>query len=399
MDIVVIVITVLSGALVVYHHALYPLLLKKLARINTARSCAENSTENSAEVTAHTHALPTITIVVPAYNEQQWIAEKIRNLAALNYPAELVHIIIACDGCRDNTAQIAVQTLQEPICRDANITVKNFLINRGKVAVINDVVSRCYSDLVMLTDVSALLSIDALTIAAQRFADNNIGVVNSRYCLWQAGSAGEALYWRYQSDIKQCEANLGSTLGTHGACYVFRRRLFTPLPGDTINDDFILPMSIVAQGFRSVQEHNLIALEMEASDEQMDFNRRIRISAGNLQQLWRLKTLLHPKHGWLAFNFASGKALRVLMPYLMLLALIGSLWLAPESWLFALLAGLQILVYSLAVWGIGRQSSHRITKALAYLVAGHAASLWGSLRYAMGLERGRWHRITQTPQP
>jgi cellulose synthase/poly-beta-1,6-N-acetylglucosamine synthase-like glycosyltransferase len=395
-DVVLMVLTLLSCALVVYHHALYPVLLKRLsnpasgkARLPTASTCNPSGDAQ----------WPDITIIVPAFNEGRWIAEKIRNLAALDYPPSCFQVIIACDGCQDDTAAIALATAAEPICQGVRFSVHNYQLNRGKVAVINQLVARSDAELILLTDVSALLSIDSLRLAALAFRDPSVGVVNSHYQLWQPESKGEQLYWRYQCELKLREAALGATLGTHGAGYVFRRRLFRPLAADTINDDFVLPMQIVAQGYRAVQHQDITSLEMEASTEQMDFQRRTRISAGNVQQLWRLRGLLHPRHGGLAFAFASGKGLRVAMPYCMLTALVGSLFLAPSYALFMLIATGQILLYGLAAWAIlNRHCQQPAMQTLSYLVSGHFASLCGSLRYAFGLERGRWQRVSKEGQ-
>ena len=188
---------------------------------------------------------------------------------------------------------------------------------------------------------------------------------------------------------------MGSTLGAHGALYLFRRSLFHPLEADTINDDFILPMKIVAQGYRAEYEPRIAALELEQADSSMDQQRRRRIAAGNIQQLLRLKQLLLPQHGGVAFAFVSGKALRVLMPFLMLICLIGSLLLAPDHWLFFIMAGGQLLAYLLAAWPLcfPKLNCHRYLRTLSYLVSGHAAGLIGTLRYLLRLDKGRWKRV------
>jgi cellulose synthase/poly-beta-1,6-N-acetylglucosamine synthase-like glycosyltransferase len=394
LEIIIATVTLISGLLVVYHHALYPIMLRLLSE--KRKKMPGKATVLSADWAKY--PLPSVTVILPAYNEQRWIAEKIRNLAVLDYPPSLLKVVIACDGCSDQTARVAQETIREPLCRQMNFTVMDYPDNRGKVALINERVQAADSDLIALTDVSALLSIDALKIAAEQFRDLEVGVVNSHYRLWRPGSTGEAVYWRYQSELKHREAALGSTLGTHGACYLFRRDLFEPLAADTINDDFVLPMGIVARGYRSVQEPRITALELEPTDELNDFKRRIRISAGNLQQLLRLKSLLHPRYGLVAFTFASGKGLRVIMPYLMLTALLGSLILAQDSFLFLMLAALQVGLYSLAAWAMtmGAGARNRVLKALGYLVSGHLAGLWGSLRYLLKLERGRWRRVAST---
>jgi len=339
--------------------------------------------------------LPTITIMIPAYNEQQWIAEKIRNLAVLDYPTKRLKIIIACDGCSDDSAKVAMQISSEAECQHLQIEILAFKKNRGKVAVINEVMRGITSDLVVLSDVSALVSVDALLIAAEHFKDPNIGVLNSHYHLLNPGSTGEAIYWRYQSNIKASEATLGSTLGAHGAFYLFRRSLFQPLAPDTINDNFILPMKIVAAGYRADYENTINALELEKADNVQDHQRRYRIAAGNFQQLLRLKKLLLPSYGGVAFAFISGKALRVLMPFLMIFSLVGSLLLSIDYLLFAFLAIIQVFAYLLAGWCLlfCSKRSNRLIEALAYLVGGHTAGLVGTLRYLFGLERGHWKRV------
>lgn len=257
------------------------------------------------------------------------------------------------------------------------------------------------SDLVALSDVSALISVDALLIAAEHFHDPNIGVLNSRYQLLNAGSTGEAAYWEYQCQLKTCEAALGSALGAHGAFYMFRRCLFEPLAADTINDDFILPMEFVAKGYRAEQDNRITALEMEQTDSSMDHLRRRRIAAGNLQQILRLKQLLLPRYRGVAFTFASGKGLRVLMPFLMIIAFIGSAVLVFEFTVFVFLIALEVCAYGIASGYICLQPerAHRYIKTLAYLVSGHAVSLTGCLRYLEGLERGRWKPVRASISP
>jgi len=389
----IIFLTLMSGLLVIYHHLGYPLVLRWIQKRRTSPAIKWRS--RYYQPSGDDVTLPTVTMVIPAYNEKLYIAEKIRNLSILDYPSERLKVIIACDGCDDDTAAIATQTANEPECQHLTVEVRDFQHNRGKVAVINDVLREVESDLIALSDVSALVSTDALLIAAAHFQDPGIGVLSGDYRLLNPGSVGESLYWQYQSRIKASEAALGSTLGAHGAFYLFRRSLFSPLAADTINDDFILPMNIVAAGYRAEYENLILTLELEQADNSMDYHRRRRIAAGNCQQLLRLKSLMLPSHGGVAFAFISGKGLRVLMPFLMIIALIGSVMLASSFILFAILAVLQLLAYLLAGWQVLAQPkrSHRAMQILAYLISGHAAGLIGSLRYLSGLERGRWKRV------
>lgn len=389
-QLLLITITLMSGFLVIYHHLGYPLILKLLTKklnyqpmLSRSRGYASDDLDEQ---------LPSIAIVMPAYNEAQWITEKIRNLAALDYPKQRLQIFIGCDGCTDQTYQLAQQTALEPECKHLNIQLFNFQHNRGKVQVINELILKADATLIALTDVSALLSIDALLIATERFKDPKVGVVNSHYQLVSPSSEGEQSYWDYQSKIKLAEASLGATLGAHGAFYMFRSTLFEPLAADTINDDFILPMKIVAAGYRADYDNEINALELEQVDTKQELQRRRRIAAGNFQQLLRLKVLLLPRYKGIAFAFLSGKALRVLMPFLMLLALFGSLILSPYHWLFICLAIVQLCAYSIALLQIIKRpkNSNKVSKLLAYLVSGHYAGLIGSLRYLLRLDKAHW---------
>jgi len=393
LDLILISITLLSGYLVIYHHVGYPLILRLLHKKPPAS--IKQAYQRQYTSSKEDEVLPCIAIVIPAYNEAQWIAEKIRNLAALDYPSSRLQVIIGCDGCTDNTYQLATEAANEPECKHLGVNIIDFSLNRGKVALLNELLSDLECELVALTDTSALISIDALLIAAHRFKDPKIGVLNSHYQLVTPGSEGEQAYWDYQSKIKLSEAALGSTLGAHGAFYMFRYALFEPLAADTINDDFILPMKIVAAGYKADYEKSMHSLELEKADDSQDHQRRRRIAAGNFQQLWRLKTLLSPHHKGVAFSFISGKALRVAMPFLMIFALLGSLILALNYSAFAILASVQLLVYAIAGWQLYFKSENcnKVSKLLAYLVGGHLAGLIGTVRYLLRLDKGHWKKI------
>ena len=383
----------ISVTLIVYHHIGYPLLLKFLSKRHVVSSASNTLARSYVDGKAD-RFLPSITIIVPAYNEEKWIAEKIRNLASLDYPRSKLSIIIACDGCVDRTVEIAEQTIQEAICADTLFIIQNFSTNRGKVAVINDLVPTVTSDITVLSDVSALISCDSLLIAAHHFRNRQVGVVNAAYQLLNSQNPGEVKYWHYQSNLKYFESLVGSSIGSHGAFYAFRTELFSPLAGNIINDDFVLPMNIVAKGKHAIYEPKMRALELEQSDSKMDFKRRLRISAGNMQQLLKLHQLLRPRYRGTAFTFFSGKALRVAIPYLMLTSFACSIALM-EYWLFQYILIAQIVVYS--VFAIAHFiPQHLISKPLklgSYLLVGHYANFIGGLRYLLGLERHRWTRV------
>jgi cellulose synthase/poly-beta-1,6-N-acetylglucosamine synthase-like glycosyltransferase len=394
---ILIFITTISVLLVLYHHLGYPLILKWVQRHHHADDMFVIPRHYSKCLSDKNS--PTITLVIPAFNEQQWITDKILNCATLDYPSDKIKVIIACDGCTDKTVLLAQQLIQEKICCDLDIEIRDYEGNRGKVALLNTIINTVDSDLVALSDVSALISLDALLIAAAQFKLKNLGVINSHYCLLSPGSVGEASYWQYQSKIKLAESSFGSTLGAHGAFYLFRRELFKSLAFDTINDDFILPMQIVADGYVAKQDNRIMSVELETADEAMDWQRRVRIAAGNLQQVLRLKRMLLPHYGGIAFTFISGKALRVVMPFLMMVALAGSLILAPFHQIFLLLAVIQISIYVLVFIQTKLQTNNKLLKVLIYLVNGHAAGMIGALTYLFKNNHSAWRPVYSKSHP
>lgn len=374
---------------VLYHHVGYPALLALFARGRRVTPPARLADSD----------LPVISIVVAAYQEEAHIAAKIQNCAALDYPRDRLEVIIACDGCRDATADVAHAAANAWWIGELDVKVLDFPVNRGKVAALNDAVALARGEIVVATDASALLSVDGVRRIADWFSDPAIGVVCGTYALLDQPSAGEAAYWRMQTGVLRREGRIAAPLGAHGAGYAFRMTAWSLLPPDTINDDFILPSRIIAQGYRGVYDDQIVALEMEPSNDEQSFRRRVRISAGNMQQLLRSGDLIDFRRPALAWLFLSGKGLRPIMPFLMIAAWGASLaaaWMG--SALFAVLWAGQTLGYLLGALApmLRRRLPARFGRGLQtlqYLVWGHAAGLCGALRYLGGLERGRWTRV------
>lgn len=373
-----------SLGLSLWHHVGFPGLLRAASR---AASVAEPLTDDQ---------LPTVTLIMPAYNEADVILEKLLNVAALDYPRERLHVIVACDGCTDATPGIAQTALRGSACAGLQAEVIEHAQNRGKVAVLNDTIAGARGDIIVLSDVSAMLPADALRRLVAHFKAPEVGAVGGGYAL-KNPSAGEARYWPYQIRVKQGEAALGAPLGLHGAFYGLRRAAWTPIPADTINDDFVLPLQVLRQGWKIKYDSTIVALEVEQTDPRAELRRRRRIAAGNMQQLIRMPWLLSPVHPGVALAFASGKALRVLAPLLLALGLAGSVVLASHSVVFLMLLMTQVGALLAALAGGLLPGAPRICSAAWYIVSGHAASLVGSARYLLGMDRRPWRRAHREP--
>ncbi|WBA83031.1 glycosyltransferase [Endozoicomonas sp. GU-1] len=266
------IIFFMAGVVVVYHHVGYPVALKLMTQ--GLENTRPNFYQRHHRITPLDHMLPSISLIMPAYNEAGTIQEKIRNLATLDYPDYKLKVILVCDGCTDGTAQLAKKTMAEPECNHLNLSVVEKPENGGKVAVLNEAISLSRCSVVALSDVSSLLSSDSLLIVAAHLSNENTGVICGSYHFLKSLSVGEQAYWQYQRSIKTRESSLGATLGVHGAFYAFRRELFDLIPADTINDDFTLPVQITMKGYQCLYDPRIIAMELEQACNEMDFQRR-----------------------------------------------------------------------------------------------------------------------------
>ncbi|WP_257294395.1 glycosyltransferase family 2 protein [Endozoicomonas sp. YOMI1] len=388
------IIFCMAGMVIVYHHIGYPVALKLLTQ--GLENTLPNFYQRHHQITPLDHMLPSISLIMPAYNEAGTIQEKIRNLAALDYPDYKLKVILVCDGCTDGTAQLAKETLTEPECNHLNLAVVEKSENGGKVAVLNEAISLSRCSVVALSDVSSLLSNDSLLIVAAHLSNENTGVICGSYHFLKSLSVGEQAYWQYQRSIKTRESTLGATLGVHGAFYAFRRELFDLIPADTINDDFTLPVQITMKGYRCLYDPRIIAMELEQACNEMDFQRRKRIAAGNIQQAIRHAGLLHPKFGKIAFNFFSGKFLRPFMPLFLFMVLASSALLSLSYPVFQIILAIQLGIYGITVFYIFRRSQpdHKKLRVLFYLVSGHLAMAIGLINYLSGQTKGQWKRVT-----
>ena len=291
---------------------------------------------------------PSITLLIPAYNEADHIAGKIRDSLQLEYPSEKLEILVACDGSRDETPAIAGS-----MADGDRVRVLNFPVNRGKILTLNDAVRESRGEIVVFSDATALLYPDSIRWLMMNFADPEVGAASGRYTVVRADEVGigksEDFYWKYETFLKVHESQVDSMLGAHGHLHAIRRDLYPYPPPGTINDDYIIPVSVLSKGYRAVYEPK--AIVYEEAREMTGFGRRVRIMAGNLQQLREIQGLLRPFRFLPLFFFLSHKAIRLLVPFAMVAALIVNVFLISSP-LYLALFWLQALFYMLALAGV-----------------------------------------------
>ena len=365
-----------AGAMA-YTYALYPALLFVLAWL---RPWAPD--ENSAPA-----GLPTVSLLVAAYNEAPVILRKLRNCEILDYPAAQLEILFGSDGSDDGTADIL---------RSAGLLAHMRLISfserRGKPAVLNDLVMAARGELLVFSDANSMFDANALRELVRPFAAAAVGGVCGELRLERpaaehsAGAANESLYWRYETFIKRLEGRLGILAAANGAIYAIRRDLYRPLPVQRLtSDDLVIGARVLQQGRRMVFAPQAIAREEANSTIREELRRRVRVGEAGFNALAELWPLLLPQRGSVAWMLWSHKILRWAVPGLLVLLLAASVALWRQAFYQAVLA-MQLAAYLAALAGYVLEPHTRLPGWLTfpYFFAGSNLAtllgLWRSLR-------------------
>ena len=291
---------------------------------------------------------PSVSLLIPAYNEATVIANKIQNSLAIDYPAAKLEIVIACDGSTDGTPEVA-----RAAAAGTRVKVLAFTENRGKIETLNRCVPNLGGEVVVFSDASAMIYPDAIRVLMRNFADPDVGAASGKYVVVKADDVStgksEDLYWKYETRLKVMESQLSSTLGGHGHLHAIRRDLYPFPPDGTINDDYVIPVSVLRRRRRAVYEPD--AVVYEEARHMTGFGRRVRIVAGNLQQLSEIRGLFQPLQALPLFFFLSHKVARLAVPFAIIAAWVLNLFLLDHT-LYRIVFMMQCVFYTAAVLGV-----------------------------------------------
>ena len=373
-----------AAAVLFYTYVGYGLLAALLVRLRGDRPAPAPFAESD---------LPAITVVVAAYNEAAWIEEKVRTTLALDYPADKLRLLVVADGSTDDTAEIARRAGAEVLFEPAR---------NGKVAAMNRAMAHVTTPLVAFTDANARLAPDALRHLVAPFAEAEVGAVagEKRVDTSASGTAGEGLYWRYESALKRLDHRLGSVVGAAGELFALRTDLVGPLEADTLLDDFVLSLRVAQSGYRVAYAPEAAAIEGPSATLEDEWTRKVRICAGGWQSMVRLRGLLNPvRHGLLTWQYISHRVLRwTLAPVLLPLALVLNVVLAVGSPLYGVLLALQFAFYAVAASGwVLRDAEVAVPgfRLPLYVVFMHAAVFPGLVRVLRGRQSVNWARAAR----
>lgn len=296
--------------------------------------------------------LPEVTLFITAFNEQDVIVEKMKNCRELDYPGDKLNIVWVTDGTTDAS--------NEMLKKYPEVTVYFEPQRRGKTAAMNRGMQFITTPYVAFTDANTMLNPEAIREIVLQFMDPKVGCVagEKRIAVQQkdnAASGGEGLYWKYESVLKDLDSRLCTAVGAAGELFAIRREFFEPMETDTLLDDFILSLRIAQKGYKIAYCSSAYAIEGGSASMVDEEKRKVRIAAGGLQSIWRLRPLLNIfRYGWLSFQYISHRVLRWSITPLMLFLLIpvNMVILSIEpSPLYTILLFFQGVFYLSGLWG------------------------------------------------
>jgi poly-beta-1,6-N-acetyl-D-glucosamine synthase len=394
-SLLVLFLFLLCALLLAYIYVGYPLLVILLAKFF-------RRPVHKKEVT------PSVTMVIPTFNEEVVITEKLENTLHLDYPPDRLQVLVCDDASEDRTVEI-VKTYAW-----AGVELSQGTARSGKVGGLNRALQLAIGEIFIIADADILASQNALRELVANFADETVGCVLAQTRMRSSeDGAGESggLYWRYEARIRQSESDLHSTVAATGHFMALRRKLIQPIPSHVILDDFYLAMMTIRQGYRVISEPKAIVWERPTHSMDDEVTRRSRLTAGRFQIIKMSREYLPSFPLLLKFQVISHKFLRLAIPHLMIGALLTNLLFVLISmganssfWTFAMSTALilQSIFYGLAIAGkvllekLPKRS--KLVKVLMlpyYLCATNFAGIAGLANFISGKRSVLWQQASR----
>ncbi len=343
---------------------------------------------------------PNVCLFVTAFNEKDFVRQKTENSFSLDYPKEKVQYLWVTDGSDDGTPEILREI--------EGLEVHHLPERKGKMHAMNRGMQFVKAPIVIFSDTNTILGSNSIRAIVAKFSNPKVGCVAGEKRIVEkqtdaAAGAGEGLYWKFESWIKKMDAELNSAVGAVGELFAVRRELFEEVEQDTLLDDFIISLRIAQKGYKIEYAPNAWAEETASLNVNEELKRKIRIAAGGIQTLFRLKSLLNPvKYGMLSWQYFSHKVLRwTLAPVSLFAMFFINLFIVvlSNSWSFnsfyTLFIYLQLLMYAMVFAGWHFENKKLRFKLLFipyYFVTINYASLRGIVRYFKGKQSVQWEK-------
>jgi len=343
---------------------------------------------------------PNVCLFVTAFNEKDYVQQKVENSYSLDYPKEKIQYVWVTDGSDDGTPDL--------LKKYENLEIYHLDERLGKMHAMNRGVKFVKAPIIIFSDTNTTLGNQSIREIVAKFSNKKTGCVAGEKRIVEkeadaAAGAGEGLYWKFESWIKNMDAELNSAVGAVGELFAIRTELFEDVEPDTLLDDFIISLRIAQKGFHIAYTPNAYAEETASLNVKEELKRKIRIAAGGIQTIFRLKGLLNPfRYGLLSWQYFSHKVLRwTLAPISLFIVLIVNALIVTkqDSWadfqFYSIFLYLQLVCYILATVGWYFENKKLRFKILFipyYFVSINYASIYGIFRYFNGKQSVKWEK-------
>lgn len=378
----------ISLAIILYTYFGYGVIITLLAKLKKQASIQELKNDD----------FPEITLLIAAYNEEDIILEKIKNTLKLVYPKDKLNISFVTDGSSDETNAI--------IKRHSELQLFYKKERKGKNAAINRVMPLIKTPICIFSDANVMINKNALKAIVKQFQNNLIGAVSGEKVVLQkeadgASASGEGFYWKYESFLKKKDAEWNSLVGSAGEFFAIRTHLYENIQESILIEDFLLTMKIAKKGYKVGYEPSAIATETASLNMIEESKRKVRISAGGIQAVIKLKDLLNPMNfGKLSFQYVSHRVLRwTLMPIALILTMVLSAVLKDVSWVYGVLFKMQLGFYLLALIGYlirNKRTQIKLVYVPYYFTYMHYCVVLGWISYFNGKQKVTWKKALRS---
>lgn len=367
----------------VHSYVIYPLSLRLYPR---------EKGQNDPKMTHE--ELPKVSILLSLYNEANSVSQKVTSTFHTDYPLDKLTLLIGSDGSDDGTEE-KVNELKK---KYRNIRFFPFKERRGKASVINDLVKHADDAILIFTDAHAIFENNTIPYLVNHFQDAKVGMVGARMLNKLVSKDGisvqENAYLHLENKLKISEGEIwGVVMGVFGACYAIRKDCYVPVPPHFLVDDFFVTFKVLEQKKKVLYASDAVFYENVTNRSRDEFRRKVRISAGNFQNLWHFRSFLWPKSWGLFYAYWSHKVLRWLGPFFIIGALGLNAALVEQQALYRATFVLQILLILGALSDLVFRKLNLHLKPLRFLNHFYAMNLgllFGFFKLLFGKRKATW---------
>jgi cellulose synthase/poly-beta-1,6-N-acetylglucosamine synthase-like glycosyltransferase len=375
----------MSIAALVYTYAGYPLLVWIVSRLRP-------------QPVMRADFLPPVTIIITAYNEERHLSAKLENTLNLDYPRQLVEIIVASDCSTDLTDEIAREYAS------GGVKLMRQSQRLGKTAAQNAAVKQAAGEIIVFSDATSQYAPDVLRAIVPNFADRSVGCVAGRLVYDARDSSvgrGAQSYWGYETFLRQHESRACSLIGAPGCLYAVRKSAYVPLYDEACSD-FVIATMMVQQGLRAIYEPDAVCTEETNRRAHDEFWMRVRIIAQTFTDLWRNRAMMNPlRSGFYAIELFSHKVMRYAVPVFLLATFASSLALAFQARIYLAATIVQIGFYLSALVGWASEqigARHRLLAWPRYFLLANVAAVVAFHKFINGQRYAHWEPVRESAQ-